>query len=226
MKNEKTKIVHESLVKKSRSKYECPEKIKDLIGTLNLVQGVETLPDVSDMDHEDFEKLLLSFPQQFRRHLSAKATAVVDKLFPKEHKDRDTAIAVNVRYEYQEFLTMRQDFRKLAGDIADARNNTEHLDAAVRVPDFPRLIDREINSEGVFKATIAGLDAILNGVYIDRLRACEICDSFLWAENKNSFTCSEKCRNALRQRRHRSKNKEVIKTKLTARKSKSTEALK
>lgn len=58
-----------------------------------------------------------------------------------------------------------------------------------------------------------GLAGVIHKIIPDRFRMCEICNLIFWAENKNSFTCSETCRNALRQRRHREKNKEEINTK-------------
>lgn len=56
----------------------------------------------------------------------------------------------------------------------------------------------------------AGLIGKFDG---DRLRMCEICAKVFWAKYKNSVTCSKPCLNALRQRKHRQKNKEAINTK-------------
>lgn len=47
----------------------------------------------------------------------------------------------------------------------------------------------------------------------ERIRSCEICSSVFWASYKNSVTCSESCLNALRQRKHRAKNKDSINAK-------------
>ena len=56
----------------------------------------------------------------------------------------------------------------------------------------------------------SGLIGLIGKVDDSRLRSCIICQRIFWAENKNSFTHSETCRNALRQRKHREKNKEEI----------------
>ncbi len=48
-----------------------------------------------------------------------------------------------------------------------------------------------------------GLSAALDGIIGDRLRSCEICSKIFWARRKESETCSGKCSNKLRVRRHR-----------------------
>ncbi|MDQ3713850.1 MAG: hypothetical protein M3388_16745 [Acidobacteriota bacterium] len=95
-----------------------------------------------------------------------------------------------------------------AGNIKrDNKREIETNDGKVlKFPDPPGLLSREgtigkIGSE-IFE-TFIGLD-------LDRIRECGICSRIFWAKNKNSQTCSGPCRNALRQRKHRKKNKEKI----------------
>lgn len=74
------------------------------------------------------------------------------------------------------------------------------------IPVFPNITnDKKLKIE----PNTSLLDA-LNGIEADRLRICTICNKIFWAKNKNSETCSKTCLNALRQRRHREKNKEEI----------------
>ncbi len=78
---------------------------------------------------------------------------------------------------------------------------------------LPMLPPVPLSREGTIGKIDSEILKELDGCDLDRIRECVICSRLLWAENKNSFTCSSTCRNALRQRRHREKNKEKINAK-------------
>lgn len=80
---------------------------------------------------------------------------------------------------------------------------------------IPATISITPQGKALAKSDLKLLNAI-NSIEFDRLRVCEICNQIFWANYKNSFTCSTPCLNALRQRRHRKKNKEVINAKRKA----------
>ncbi len=78
---------------------------------------------------------------------------------------------------------------------------------------FPLPISATIirNEDGNLRGS--GLLGLIGTFKDSRLRRCVICSRIFWAENKNSSTEAETCRNALRQRRHRQKNKEEVNAK-------------
>jgi len=81
-------------------------------------------------------------------------------------------------------------------------------------PEFERVIeilDKEVSVAVIRDVFLALYPA--KAELKERIRSCEICLYVFWASYKNSLTCSESCRNALRQRKHRAKNKDAINAK-------------
>lgn len=212
MRKKKSNKKIEPKEKQSRAVYQRPTKVKELIEFLNSVPMQLRLPDLEELGNE-FEDFLLTLPKKFVDQIKLKALSVVNKVFSPQHEDYEKAILSNQKWEYQIFLNTRQDVRELVNSITLARNNELSINEGVQLPPLISQVKREISENGIYNAQLSGLDEVLNGVYLDRLRFCEVCSHIFWAENKNSFTCSETCRNALRQRKYRKKNKEDVNAK-------------
>lgn len=144
------------------------------------------------------------FPEQNKEQLEIKILAtVLDSWYPyycQRRKDlRDIA---------KFFLHLRNKDCLAATDEEIKTKNGE----TIRLPVFKIFLSRE-GTTG--KAITPEYQAYI-GADLDRIRACEICERIFWANYKNSYTCSQTCLNALRQRRHRKTNKEAINEKRRA----------
>ncbi len=103
---------------------------------------------------------------------------------------------------------LNYDLPSINKDFADCyKSPSLHWDS------FPISIKTTLKRDDDEQLQITGLAALIGKFDARRLRLCEICKRIFWANYKNSFTCEKNCLNALRQRRHREKNKEEINTK-------------
>lgn len=87
-----------------------------------------------------------------------------------------------------------------------------------RNSDFAGIIWANFDQNGVLTLEIAPLLESINGVNLNRLRTCEVCQSFFWADRKDAFACSKKHSKVRQMRLLRQNWKEKGKLYLKARK--------
>ncbi len=217
MRKKKTDKEIESKEKKSRAKYERPGELGELIDQVNLVPPdflmqsiILLLMERKYTETEALEICLKDTSEKFQQHIKKVADEKVKSFYPaKPHMETVYKVGAMVN-EYARLYDLRMMMRMLVDRLERERKGEitpEHWLA------FPLTPSATIFRGKDGKLQKSDLLAVVGNFDDSRLRSCEICNCIFWAENKNSFTCSETCRNALRQRRYRKKNKEDVNAK-------------
>jgi predicted nucleic acid-binding Zn ribbon protein len=235
MRKKKTDKKIEQTKTKSRAKYECTEDLNQQISFFNLVPFscelpsppfifVETKynkPHKQEADKGAIKEIFEEIPENLARHITECYS----------HTGEQLLYYINYYYNHL-FLRNAVNFfakcREAGFTSEDGEMNASQWDFTsedeeINASQWEQLlvpaqisamvvIDGKVNYKHMFP-----VGEILRGIEYDRLRSCAICEKIFWAKNKNSETCSEPCRNALRQRRHRKKNKEAVNAKRQAR---------
>ncbi len=172
---------------------------------------------------ELFEECFFAFSEKYKNELLAEKKEHLLKTNPgnSERRIYHRVIAMALR-RYDDIVAKREILIDIANYFAALRKGGyfSESDDAIQTGDGKYLklpgIYVPLSRSGTIGKVDTGLAAAFHDVDLDRIRICEICSHFFWAAYKNSFTCSEPCLNALRQRRHREKNKEAINEKRRA----------
>lgn len=214
--------------KKSRAKYKCPPEVKPLIDLVNLV------PFPKNMMQLDFEiqhrtrilreqtgdsnasvsirdvliECLEDLSEEFHNYL--KSFCYASWLRPIDISKADFRDVHRLSQAYISFFRTHNETVAYAFRLKNDREGNSYPNSWEI---FPSRASGVILKDDKGNIYLDGLAGVIHKIIPDRFRMCEICNRIFWAENKNSFTCSESCRNALRQRRHREKNKEEINAK-------------
>jgi hypothetical protein len=239
MQKKKKESKTEETEKKSRAKYKRPDEIGSLIDYVNAVpsnipllpsRNLEDIPPSATSaqiakqfrhnSQERFDRCFSAFSPEYKDALIEEIKEDVLKKNPAIGERHLPHLVLNIAVSrYDDIVAKRgilisiakfySELRKggciLEGDNALQNKDGEYF--ALPVIHIP------LTRDGTKGKVDTGIAAAFHEVELDRLRMCEICSRLFWAENKNSFTCSETCRNALRQRNHRKKNKEEINAK-------------
>jgi hypothetical protein len=228
MRKKKKEKKVEQQEKKSRAKYKCPEEVKPLIDKVNLVPFPINMTNLEfEIEHrtrilrektgdigaavssiEVLQDSLRDLPEDFQDYV--KSFCYASHLYPVSISKVSSVEAHRMVREYIVFYKLRGETIYYARRLKSEKEGISHME----VWDvFPITASGVIRKDKDGKNFVEGLAGVIHKIIPDRFRMCEICNRIFWAENKNSFTDSETCRNALRQRRHRQKNKEEIKAK-------------
>lgn len=237
-----TKILQKEISqteKTLRAKYEIPEKLGFLITVANRFPSESDLPDVleffksakkklseeeaANFTQEKEWKLVVSeiievlgtsersgslilgvLMQAFASVGKLPESSAVDAILLPDVVKAFIGIYANIKNDRDNFVKFAQaldDIRKGKREKSDLERFT-----TVIIPYISDSNKIEMQSNTFFLEGVKGIDA-------DRLRICEICNEIFWAKRKDSETCSKSCFNALRQRRHRERNKDEINAK-------------
>jgi hypothetical protein len=229
MRKKKSNLEIEPKEKKSRAKYKCPDEVQDLIDKVNLVPFPinmlnlefeithrtrilkEKNQDVTSQMVSGRETLidcLKDLPEDFQDYI--KSYCYASHLFPIDISKVSVLEAHRMTQEYIVFYQLRGETIYYARRLKSEKEETSYPEVWDVFP---------ISASGVIRKDengnnyVEGLAGVIHKIIPDRFRMCEICNRIFWANYKNSFTCSMPCLNALRQRRHRKTNKEVINAK-------------
>jgi predicted nucleic acid-binding Zn ribbon protein len=211
--------------KKSRAKFERPVKIGALIDIYNYARTHAPLKSQKELEKEA-QEATKQYDDKWsteRKVMTARFlnNAVIEQAenYPKLKECISNQALFgwhNTKQNiYFQFLCFREKFNQLLENAYSYRRTGT---------DYPTFLDSDktfvfgFSDDGKYQVkSSSGIADIfaeaLPGVDADRIRRCAICLKIFWAKNKNSETCSEPCRNALRQRRHREKNKEEVNAK-------------
>ncbi|HXH70429.1 MAG TPA: hypothetical protein VNI60_08880 [Pyrinomonadaceae bacterium] len=173
-----------------------------------------------------YEECIQGLPEQLKSVLLFQSESnLITKLdIPLEEDDKEMKEAIrylaliNAFHLYEKFRQVRAELRGLVDFLTKYRKEesllsvSEELSDPEELPKFEIKYTYDEHTESI-KSQSFDLYGAIYKKNLNRLRACEICRLIFWANNKNSFTCSKSCLNALRQRRHREKNKEEINAK-------------
>lgn len=241
MRKKKSNLELEPKEKKSRAKYKCPDDLKEILKIVNSVPPGVTLPVARDVISK-LEKTYLVKHSVNRRSDLDDATYVdmwfeiVDECFKdffdknikkdifqfwfdrlredlSKLKKAEMALLYSVIDTYEYYRKTRKDVKAVINYVFELNKNSPILHLYDTDLHTPLLFTQK---NGETRATPQGFSKVIERIDLERLRACEICSRIFWANYKNSFTCSTPCLNALRQRRHREKNKEAINEKRRA----------
>lgn len=214
--------------KKSRAKYQCPDDVGKLIALVNLV------PFPKNMMQLDFEieyrtrilreqtgdsnagvsirgvliECLEDLSEEFHNYL--KSFCYASWLRPIDISKADFRDVHHLAQAYMSFYRTHNETVAYAFRLKNDREGNLYPNSWEI---FPSRASGAILKGENGENYLDGLAGVIQKIIPDRFRMCEICNRIFWAENKNSFTDSETCRNALRQRRHRRKNKEEVNAK-------------
>jgi hypothetical protein len=191
----------------SRKKFACPEKLRDLLERMNLLDPKPRLiewneaqlltrshyPHLQGYDflQASFARCLEDLPKELKTFVSTGklVPTVVDSSF-------NNSIVVQIqRYE---------DFRLSSLKLIRLAHLAKHFgdSHALRVisEDFASTYVLRVDENGIVYASDSFLE-VINGVMLDRIRCCEICERVFWAYRKDSFTCSPKHSDIRRKRK-------------------------
>jgi hypothetical protein len=217
--------------KKSRAKYKCPPEVKPLIELVNLVPFPTKIASLTlEQDYQTrllreqtgdsnasvtitdvLQGCLRDLPKEFHNYLKGFCNAAHLRSIDINKIDK-----MDVDQMFRAYMKFYNLHQETIGYAVQLKNDKEgKLYSWDMLP--PRASGNILIDENG-KNYLDGLAGIIDKIIPDRFRMCEIpsCNHIFWAENKNSLTCSEPCRNALRQRKHREKNKEEINKKRRA----------
>jgi hypothetical protein len=213
--------------RKSRAKYECPEKLDFFITLANRYPPESELPDINEFFERARKKLseeeLASLSQNQEWKLAVKelmdslgesagwlvigilmiAFTSVGRL-PKSNAIDDILLPDVVTAFVGVYVNIKRDrdnFIKLAKILDDIRKGKREKSSLERFEVIAVPYISESNRLEI-ESNTHYLEAI-KGIDADRLRICEICSRVFWAKRKESETCSTKCFNNLRVRRYR-----------------------
>jgi hypothetical protein len=214
MRKKKSNKEGERKEKQSRAKYRCPNKLEDLIYQVNLIppdfqmQSLQFLTERGLTKTDALRDCLKYTPPKFKKHLEF--ISGFDKVSSETDERTRNFYLQKMADEYFEYFEMRDSMLTLLGRLEIEREHPNDFFDWIGCPlPLRTLVYRDVNG----KLQKTGLGTLIGEFDDSRLRRCAICKCVFWAKYKNSFTCSDRCLNALRQRRSRKKNKETINAK-------------
>jgi hypothetical protein len=225
--------------KKSRAKYECPPKLSVFLSTIDLLRPEDILIPLDigsrEINQQPFasqelylkalkglQEKVANYSTNFQEYIYGRKVGIRDEKFFKDIKDKGQFPDYSLwktpdldEWEIRDALIRYEDF-------IEHRHLLNGLCKFSGLPDrpLPYLIQTNtrflLDNEGRICIKSDKIVEALNGVYLKRIRICEICNRIFWANRKDSKTCSKPCLNNYQQRQFRSKNKEEIKLKRQA----------
>lgn len=215
---------------RKRRKYECPLKLKILLEKMNWInQSGEKLwvfndaltliktekPNIDDYEalQEAFRICLANFPVEMQNYVNYGVPKLTtDDLEIIKLSPSDILTDINNRIlRYEDFRLSSEKLFRLVHLYQTSRKRGWGADFSVRAinEDFGGTGILQIDENGIVHIINDSFGEAINGVILDRLRRCEICERVFWAENKNSKTCSPNHAANLRNRQSRMRNKEL-----------------
>lgn len=104
---------------------------------------------------------------------------------------------------YEEFVRYRENLYNIVRYSRDAPEKAGVLED-FEIPTSLKIID------GKFKFSIPLFARIINGLPIERLKICQVCDRIFWVEDLRQKRCSKKCSDRHSKQKQRS-NPEIVK---------------
>jgi hypothetical protein len=209
---------------KSRKKYDCPPQLKDLLTKMNWLEPELTLWVFNDAlrltraekPHLDgykalqasFEICLTDLPVEFQNFIKYGVP-----ILPKDNIEMLALVAGDVITDINNRIFRYEDFRlsrlKLSRLAMFNKKEFDLVYGAMAISqDFGGTGILRVDENGIVHIVNDSFGEAINGVIIDRIRSCEICERVFWATNVNSKACSPKHAANLRLQKSRKINKE------------------
>lgn len=198
--------------KKQPAKNLPPARLEKLIHLINLIAPDTRLPDlegeIENLKLEDFEvqqrlyEILKSLPDEVSNYIYPYNLETIKELtsdyFDEEENLRDNReFLYEIVQGYQDFSRFTKILRSLIQRHEAQKNNR-------LIIIFPIYISTEIViKDGLIHIETNKLAEALQGVDIDRLRICPVCNRIFWAKRNDQKACSNKCSGNLRIRKYR-----------------------
>lgn len=201
----------ENVKTRVRAKYFCKPELADLIQRANLIQ--ETLCDLVSLrkrGRDDFENemaqlifrlladkygLILELREENRRFIHHLKMAFDSLILENSGATSDSLS--EIREDYRNLKAFRE-IAKYFQDKNDGKDEFSQIMPAL-------MVGTRIADDNTLRLEQTDLMKIIDGVNLERIRSCEICQRIFWAKRIESQTCSKKCLNALGARKHRQK---------------------
>jgi hypothetical protein len=228
VKNSSAQVVKKQYRIRHRRKYDCPLKLEALLTKMNWLEPEITLwtfndalrlvrdekPNLSDYEaiQEALKICLDGLPKKLQNLVKYGVP-----ILPEDDAEKrklftyDFLTDIHNRIlRYEDFRLSRLKLSRLAYFYEKDKERELRADYSVRTinEDFGGTGNLQVDEKGIVNIVNDSFGEAINGVILDRVRRCEICERVFWAANVNSKACSPNHASNLRNRQSRMRNKE------------------
>lgn len=213
----------------SRAKYQCPPLLEEIINLLKFLpidirrDFPQNISVEKDIEFLNYVESLHPKIKEYLFRFDLPDLISIAKTEEEKRAEEDSQIWHKCRAtfaRYEDLMSAKTLFiqiterNKVASEIKK-QYGFEVLGIHVFDEDRKNTAGLYADNNGFLKPFKSVFFAIFETEDVEyrRIRQCLICEHIFWAKRKDSETCSKNCFNALRQRRHRERNKEAINVK-------------